>query len=831
MARAGEEWHATCSRAATGGGELQDLAGDVRYALRRLGKRPSYAASTILVLALAVGAGTAVFSMVHAVLLRTLPFSHFDRLVILWGQDLLSGRDRITLSPREYEEYARSTRSFGALGAVRGVGLTAEVDGAPVALAGVQATASLLPTLGLEPALGRSFTEAEVREGARVALLGHELWLRAFGGDPSAIGRTVSLRAGFTGAGADAGRTDSTYSIVGVLPPGARLPYRDAEIWLPLTLDASELARPIGGLVVFARLRPAVSLRAAQADAAAVARRLAVELPERNRNVTAWLVTLREEDVGDITPTLTMLVTAVALLSLILCANLGSMIGSRLLERQREISVRSALGAGRGRIARHLLVESAVLGAGGAMLGPIVAWWLTRGLTLFGPPTIPRLGEVRVDAAALLVALVLAIGMTLLFGVAPAWRVARIRPSELSLRAGSAPGGRRLGSSLVAAEVALGFVVLVGAALVVGSALALERAPLGYDPRGVLTFRVTLPQAAYADAERRGAFHRELLGQLRALPAVDAAGAVSILPQMDTNRSSDFELDGRSVPPDEAAASARFRVATPGYFDALGIPVLRGRGFADADLAAGAVVVSRSFAERHLSVDGAVGHRLRLQLPAGATEWLPIVGVVDDVRQWIDTPGEPTIYWTNLRQPAFAFALRTAHDPAALAAAVRAAVARVDPAQPIADVRTAKESLNRSQQLTYERFRTMLMTAFGGAALALVALGIYGVVRYTVAQRLAEFGIRLALGAGPRHVGRLVLVDAARNVATGAAVGFVASLGIARWVASRLYGAAGSEPVAMAAAAALLLAITVAAVAGPARRARRADPLAALRAE
>jgi putative ABC transport system permease protein len=808
---------------------MHDLGGDVRLAFRRLRHRPGYAAVVTLVLALAIGAGTAVYGMVDTVLLRTLPFAHFERLVLLWGQDLPSGRDRITLSPREYLEYRRGARSFAAMGAVRAVGLNAQVEGAAIAVEAVQATPSLFATLGLRPALGRAFSAREASEGARVALLSHELWTSAFGADPGVLGRTLSLQAGFTGPPAEGAGTDGRYSIVGVLPPGVRLPYREAELWLPLPLDAAELAEPGGGLVVLARLRDGVSIAAAQADAAAVARRLAVELPERNRGVDAWLVTLRAEDVGDITPTLVLLAASVLLLSLVLCANLANMLSSRLLDRRREIAVRSALGAGRGRLVRQLLAESVLLGGGGALLGIAVAYGLVRLLVLLAPPTIPRVAEVRLDVAALGVALLAALLMTLFFAVAPAWGGSRERPAELSVRSGNAPAGGRPRKLLVAAEVALGCLVLVGVALVVRSALALERAPLGYQPAGVLTFRVNLPRAAYAEAERREAFNRELLAALRALPDVTAAGAVSILPQEDTNSSVELAIEGAAPPAAEAPPSARFRVATPGYFAALGIPILHGRELADGDLANGALVVSRSFAAQHWPRGEAVGRRLRLRLPGRDLDWLPVVGVVEDVRQWIDTPAEPTVYLGNLRQPMFSFALRSHHDPATLAAAVRAAVARVDARQPILDLRTADERLRRSQQLTYERFRTTLMATFGGAALLLVALGIYGVVRHTVAQRIPELAIRLALGAHPRQVGRLVLFEVGGWVAAGAALGLAASWLVARRVAGLLYGAAGSEPVALAAAAAAVAVVTRLAVAGPARQARRADPLTALR--
>ncbi|HEV2984890.1 MAG TPA: FtsX-like permease family protein [Vicinamibacterales bacterium] len=485
-------------------------------------------------------------------------------------------------------DYSTQSQSFESIGAVRGVSLTTGIGETPSAVDGVQVTRTLFDTLGVRPVLARAFTADEDASGRNhVAVLTYEFWQRAFGGDRDVLNRELTLRAGFTGTPSDAAQIDGQYSIIGVLPPRTTLLYRSADVWIPLTLNTDRLARPTAGLIVFARLRPFVSLATATSDVAAVARRLADTFPERNRGVTAWLVTLRAEDSGDITPTLMLLIAAVTLLSLIVCANIGNMLLGGLTERRQELSVRCALGASRARVVQQLLTESALLTAGGAVVGIVVAALQTRAFALAGPLTIPRVTDVRVDGWALAVALVTAAVMTALFAVAPATYASRMSGGSLGQRAGNVAGTARLRELLVVAEIALAFIVLVGAGLAIESAAALERTRLGYDPQHVLTFRTSLPYAKYSLSEQRIVFYRDVLERLRSLPAVTAAGAVNILPQMDTNANVQFELDDRPTQQAGDPFNVRLRVATTGYFRALGTPVIEGRDFNESDLSAG----------------------------------------------------------------------------------------------------------------------------------------------------------------------------------------------------------------------------------------------------
>lgn len=811
---------------------METLRQDIQYGFRSWKKRPGFAAITILVLGFGIGMSTTVFSLFDAVLLHSLPFRDPGRLVLLWQQDLSSGRDRITLSPREYAEYSRQSHAFESLGAARGINLTTGTGEASAAVDGVQVTQSLFGTLGVSPMLGRPFAPQEETPGRdRVALLTYEFWQRSFAGDSKVLGRTLKLRAGFTGSRAPAADVDGEYVVVGVLPPRTGLLYRSADVWLPLSQGIETTSRT-RGLIVFGRLKPNVSLPAATSDVRAIASRLAEEFPEENRVLTGWLVTLQTEDSGDIQPTLLLLMATVALLTLLVCTNVGNMLLGGLTERQRELSIRWALGANRRRIVQQLLTEGSLLASGGAAVGVLLAALLTRILAAEAPSSIPRVAEVRVDLAALLIALATAGVMTIVFALAPAIRVSRdSMAGQLGQRSRNAARTGGLRDALVIAEIGLAFVVLVGAGLAVTSAVALERTRIGYDPSSVLTFRTALPYARYASPVQRAAFYREVLDRLRGLPGVAAAGVVSILPQMDTNANVQFEFDERARQETGEPFNVRFRIASTGYFSTLRIPLLEGRDFQEGDLARGAIVISRSMRDRYWADSNPVGHRLHLASFEADSQWLPIVGVVEDVRQWIVSRPDPTIYLLNVSQPAYAIAVRTTADPLAAVRVARESIRQVDPDQPIFDVRTQEDRLTRSQQFAYERFRTGVMVVFGFATLVLAAFGIYGVVRYAVAQRTQEFGIRLALGATPKRVIVMVFTQSLRSVAVGVGIGLVLSFVVARLAASVLYGSAGMEPLIVVLVVVILGGTALAAALGPARRAGRVDPLVALRME
>jgi putative ABC transport system permease protein len=811
------------------GSVVDSLLQDGRFAIRAFVRRPLFTAVAVLAIAIGVAAVTTVFSLVKAVTFRPLPASHFDRTVVVWQQDLTTNRDRLTLSPLELREYGQAT-SFASVGGMRGVQLSVGTGTSPIAVSGLQVSPELFSTFGITPLLGRGFSPSPEAVSTEVVITA-EFWRTHLGADPAVIGRELTLhvgsgRFGFSVDPEGARSIDGTRVIVGVLPEGMARPWPFlSDIWLPLPQEPSGR-----GLIGFARLAPGATLAAARAETTTIARRLQAQYPERNKNVESRVLTLREEVVGDVTPTLILLSAAVLLLGLIVCANVGNMLLSRLAERQRELTVRRALGATQRRLMQQLLTESIVLGTIGGVVGLVLAYWMTRGLAAAGPATIPRVDEVRLDVSALTVAGLVAIAMSIAFGVLPALRIARARGNPLAQRTGNTADGGRLREAFMIAEFALAFVVLVGAGLVLVSSRTLETTPVGYDAEASLTFRVSLPLTNYSRPEQRAAFFETLLDRLRSLPDVTHAGAVSSLPGMP-ERGVEFDLDSAAPGATMERPLARFRIATPGYFESLGIRVLRGRTFRTSDLAFGAVAVSRSMAERFWPGADPIGRQVRLALPDGPSPWLTVVGIVEDIRQWINTSPYPILYWANVQQAEYGLVLRTTGDPSALSAAATRVVRDLDPLQPVFDVKTLRDRLDGSQELTYARFRTTIMGAFGVTALLLASLGIYGVVRYSVAQRTQEFGIRIALGASPTQVFGMVLRQSLRATVIGGTIGVLGSIAVGRFLASVLYGGVAAQPLVMIGAAILLAGLSVLAATGPARQASRVDPLIALRSE
>jgi predicted permease len=802
----------------------EDLRIDLQFAWRVMRRSPLFVIIAASTIALGVAATAAVFSVVDAVLLQSLPYSAYDRLVVVWRENLSTGQDRITLSPADFLEYQAQSASFSSMGAARGFAVSLSVGAAPVAGSALQVTPDLITTLGVTPVLGRAISASAANEGAHVAMITYEFWQRALAGDSAVIGREIGVRSAAAGP---VSPQDGQYTIIGVLPPRAQLPYREADVWLPLAIENERHAR-VGGLLVFGQLRPSVSLEQANVDISAITARIAERFPEETRGETSWLITLRREDVGDITPTLVLLAASVVLLCLIVCANLGNMLLSRLAERRREFSVRRAIGAHRSRLVRQILTESLCFGAIGAVVGVLLAFWLVQGIAA-GPVTIPRINDVHLGVTSISAAVLAALFMSLAFGLVPAARLGRSDSlSQLSVRGSGSALGVGLREALVALEVAMAFAVVTGAGMVIASARRLEQSQLGYNPSGVMTFRVALPRESYATRDARAAFHLTLIDKLRALPGVIDAGAVNTIPQMDADGSVPFQLEGAATTDDPL--NSRFRLATPGYFRSIGIPI---EGATDAlardPRTQRSVAISRSLKEQLFPNSEALGRRLRVLIPGLDTTWLPIVAVVGDVRQWVEASPNPTMYLLNVEQPGLAYAVRTSGNPIGLASAIRAAVTSIDPQQPVFDMVTMEQRLRRGQGLSFARFRTLLMSAFACVVAILAAVGIYGVVRNAAVSRTKEFAVRVALGASRGAIVRMVLTESLRSVVVGLALGVALALAGGRLVAAMLYGVASIELVIIAAVAAFLALVTLGAATGPAWRAGGADPLLALR--
>ena len=794
---------------------------DLRYAVRSLARSPGFAVAAIATLAIGIGGTTAIFSVVNGVLLRPLPFARSERLVGVWGHHVTIGRE--TASLPDFLDWRRESRAVEDMAAFANTRFNLAGDGEPEVVRGAAATANLLPLLGLAPSAGRAFTADEERAGAaRVVLLGDGFWRRRFGARPDVLGRTLQL-------------SGVPHTVVGIAPPALRL-QQEVDVWTPLVTD-TVLGRRNDFLTVVGRLRAGATLAQAQEELTTVARRLAVEYPASNAGWGVELVALQEQMVGAVRPALLVFMGAVALVLLIACANVANLMLARVTAREREVTIRAALGASRGRLARQLLTESAVVALAGGALGLLLAVWGVQGLRTLQPGTIPRAEEVGIDPAALLFALGVSLLTGLLFGLLPALRVVR-RDPRAGLQASSrgstgGTGVRSTRGALVLAEVALAFMLLIGAALLIRSFSRLQEVDPGFAGQGILTARLSFPRNAYAEPEQRVAFAERLMERLRATPGVRAAALVSDPPLGGSAPYWAFSVEGVEPPAAEVVQDAVVFSAGPGYFETVGIPLADGRLPAASDRADAppVAVVSRSLARRYWPDRSPLGARITFGDPADtASTWMTIVGVVGDVRQasLAEAP-YPQVYLPYAQLPVRSIVItaRGPSDPLTLLPALKARVAELDPGLPLSQVATMDQVVTAT--LARPRVNAVLLGGFALVALALAAVGIYGVIAYGVVQRTRELGIRMALGAGSEQLLRLVVRQGMAPVLAGVALGAVGALAGGRALESLLFGVGAADPLTFAAVTAFLLLVAFAASYLPARRAARSDPMVALR--
>ena len=822
-------------RARAGAG-LRDLALDLRVALRQLRRAPGFAAAAVLTLALGIGATTAIFSVAYGVLLRPLPFVEPGRLVQVTFSAPASYSDGVYLSAPEYLDLPAAVPALARFGAFMEAEPTLEAEeGRPERLRAAVATSSLFPTLGVRPALGRLYAADDERPGAeRVLVLDHRFWQRRFAGDPGVVGRTVHVGG-------------QSMTIVGVLPPGAHV--GDREAFFPLVLDPAQL-RPRGShyLEVVARLAPGATLERARAELRTFAKRSYADHPQDYADpaMTMSAVPLRDLWVGESRPTLLVLLGAVVLLLLLACVNVANLLLVRAEARQREIGVRVALGAGRGRLVRQLLAETALLAALGAVVGLPLAVLGVRGLLALNPEVVPPSVSVAVDGMVLLAAVAIVVLAALLAGLVPALQASRADVRS-AIAAGATGGGRRGGrlrGTLVAAEFAVATLVLVGAGLVGRSFWRLQQVDPGFRSASVLTFDVQMRRARAPADSLVPAAYAELLGRLAALPGVRAAAVVSHLPMNGSTGDWVVEVEGRPPRAGEALLSPNYAVASADYFAALGIPLLAGRGFSAADRPTDppVVVVSASLARALWPGLDPLGRRIRVGGPPDRpAPWMTVVGVAGDVRSHsLGAEPKPSYYMLDAQFPqmvgaamrSMTVALRAsggAGAAAALAPGARESVRAFDPGLAIANLRPLDDVVASS--VARPRFAAVVLVAFGAAALLLAIVGAYGVLAYTVERRRREMGIRIALGAGASQVRRIVVGSGLALAAVGLAAGLAAALVGARLLDAVLYDVRATDPTSFAAATLLLATAAVAASWIPARRATRVDPAVALRPE
>jgi putative ABC transport system permease protein len=811
---------------------VHSLLQDLRHGVRLLGKTPGFSATAVAALALGIGATTAIFSVVDAVLLKPLPFRDPDRLLAVWEKKLGQKQQKMFVASGNFLEWGRQSRTLEALAAIQEthVNLTGGPNGHidPQELKAERVTAGLFPLLGVRPVVGRTFLPEEDRPGgAPSALLSYELWQRRFGGDPAIAGKAVMLGG-------------QSCNVTGVLPPGFAVVEPGVEVWTPLALspgDARGARRRI--LTVVARLKHGVEIGQARAELETLGATLERADPDLNQGWRPSVFTLNEAVRGQVRQPLLILAGAVSLLLLIACANVANLLLARGTARRKELAVRAAMGASRGRIAGQLLTESCILSLAGGAAGLVLARGAVSLAAWLGPQSIPHLGEARFDARLFLFALAASLATGMLFGMAPALQASGANLNAVLVEAGRSGTSGRTGSlvrnGLVVAEVALAVLVLIGSGLLMRSFVNLRLADLGFQKSGLLTFRMRLAGGRNTSAERRAPFLKDLLEQLRNLPGVRVAGLTSGLPLNGLGSGIAFAVEGRQAPPGETKTTGLLRSVSPEYFRAAGIPLIAGREFSDADdtsQARLALIVNQTLARRFWT-DGAspLSRRLVLDFTEG-TKTGEIVGVVGDVKpDRVEAADWPTVYCTYAQQPiaAVAVALRTAGPPMALAAPVERAVHQLDPDQAVADLRTMDDVVDQS--IAGQRFDTVLLGIFATIAFALCAVGIYGVISYDVGQRTNEIGIRLALGAGRSGILRLVVGEAAGLAALGIGLGLAAAFALTRLMAGMLYGVRTNDAYTFAGMALLLGMVALAAGYVPARRAMAVDPLTALRHE
>ena len=805
---------------------LSELRLDAAFSIRQMLAAPGFSVVAVLTLALGIGATTAIFSTVDAVVLRPLPVPDPDRLVVVnevW-RDITQG----AMSAGNFVDMAAEQTAFEAATATTVASLTMARDEGAERVIGVRASGGFFDVFGVKPALGRVFGAAEDEPGRdQVVVLSHRFWTRQFGADPSIVGRSITLDA-------------RPYTVIGVMPASFDFTADAESLWVPIAFTPERKAmHDEHFLDVYARLRPGVTMAQARQELAAIAKRLEERFPQDNAERGLSARPLLALFAGNYGERLIVLLGAVSLVLLIACGNVSNLLMARGAARARELAVRSALGAGQGRLVRQLLTESLVLGGISAAAGLALAYGLVALLIAYAPPGVPRLEQARIDGTALAFAMLLAVVSTLIFGVVPAWRASKTDVNSTLKEAGRGAGGRgardKVRSALIAAEVALALVLLVGAGLLIRSAVETQRVPAGFDPRGVFSGRISLPAVKYATPEALLQATRSIEEAVGAVPGVRHAAVSTNVPGVGT-------FSNGLVPEGEApelrnVRQSMARFVSPGYFQAMGLPIVRGRGFTDADRAGAplVMVVNQSLAQRLWPGQDPIGRRVN---GSSGKESKTVVGVVADVR--FQGPAGPVdlefyqplaqlddVAWNWTRRSVFVVA-RTDGDPAALAPGVRRAIASFDPGVPLYSVRTMEERM--AATLETARFNTLLLVSLGVVGLLLAGVGIYGVIAYFATQRTSEIGIRLALGASRRSVLLLVVRQAAIPVAAGVALGALGAAFAARAIATQLVNVPANDPLTFLAVAGMLAVVALLAALIPARRAAGLDPTRALQA-
>jgi putative ABC transport system permease protein len=801
---------------------MATLWSDLRYGLRLLRHAPGFTVVAVGALALGIGANTAIFSTVDAVLLRPLPYTDADRLVMVWEDASSSSFPRNTPAPGNYVDWKRRNHVFADMAATRGASANLTADGPPEQVMGRAVTPNFFDVLGVQPAAGRMFTGEEDRTGAQVAVISYALWQRRYAGDATAIDREILIN-------------NQKYTIIGVMPRDFAFRDRLMDFWIPIHFAPSDLVnRGSHFLNVVARLKPGVSLAQARENMSDIARQLEAEYPDNNTRIGAAVVPMREEAVGKTGIELLVLMAAAGCVLLIACANLAGLLLARGLGRRREMAVRAALGASRARLVSQMIAEGALIALAGGLFGVLLAPVGMKVLATLVPTALPATAIPAVDGRVLGFAVLLSLLTGVGFSILPAWQASRVSMNDALKQGGHGGiGGAAAGTrdALVVLEVAAALVLMVGAGLMLQTVARLRAIDIGFRPGHLLTVRTTLPRTRYQDPDKRIGFYHRVLQGVRTLPGVENAAYGSVLPFRSIGNTQSYQIEGRERLPGDAL----LRVTSGEYLQTLGVRLAEGRLLetSDTDLTVPVVVINQTLAKLYFPNESPLGHRLALS--AREPVWRTIVGVVRDVHERGYELAMKAGVYIPFEQCKDTWALpeslvvRTTGDPASLTSAVRRVVSQTDPEQPVAAIATMDEIIaldvaDRHQQMT-------LLTAFAALALLLASLGLYGLLAYTVTQRSREIGLRMALGASAPRVVSMVVLRGVALSAAGLALGLAGAWLLAGAMSKILYGVAATDPGTYIAVALLLCVIAAAASWVPARRAVRIDPIVVLREE
>ena len=808
---------------------MENLLKDVRYGVRGLWKRPAFTVVAVLTLALGIGANTAIFSVVNAVLLRPLQFRDPDRLVMIWEDAGFLGFPRNTPAPANYVDWKNQTQSFEDVAATHEETFNLTGDGTPERVAAYGVTANFFPLFGVSPALGRVFTPDDDRPGAnKVAVLSHELWQTRYGSDSQIINRDIQLDG-------------EKYTVVGVMPAGFQFFESDVRLWVPLALTPEELAnRGNHYLKVVARMKPGVTLNQAQADVSAVTARIAKDHPDLmfDGKVGALVMPLREEFTGNVRGSLFVLMVAVAFVLLIACANVAGLLLARAVARRREIALRIALGASRTRVVRQLLTESLLLSAAAGILGTVLAYFSFAFLQKLIPAQMALLTSLNLDLRILAFTLVLSLLTGIIFGLVPALQSAKVDLNDALKQSTRVTSSGRLRGALIVFEVALSIVLLVGAGLLIQTLFRLFNQYDALQPQQVLTLRTVLPLTKYKELPQRSGFYQQVLDRVEHLPGVISAGYTTSIPLIWKGGTSGFFPEGIKDPIPGMGYDANHRQVTAHYLQTMNMALRQGRYFTEHDNenSMPVAIINETMARQYWPEQNAVGRRFKLGDPGDDIPWVQIVGVVADVRQMgLDEPVKAEMYFPYQQQSDYDFYLprdlviRTSGNTSSVVASVRQIVHEVDPDQPVSNIATMSDVLG--EEAAPRRMGMIMLVAFAGLALLLASLGIYGVLAYFVTQHTNEIGVRMAVGASPLHIVSLVLKKGMGLTLFGMGIGLVVSFALTRLMSSLLFGVNAADPLTFVAVPLVLAAVALVACLIPARRAMKVDPTIALRYE